>query len=384
MKMKKKMIIVVGLSVLLLNGCAGVESEPDASLRGNSEEIICPEAESQDKPATDKEITKDVVFYNNDYSDYRNGVVISKNHMVFLYDTINDENTLYAMGVSVESTVDGTQGADKAKLVELLSAEGFYLIKDYPSDYYVVIAATREELKRVFEETKSLGNFYLRAVVVESADGKLEESSEQQVTLSVPVIPPEETEYTREVVFSHRVEWNYNDASYLHEPELNGWYDEVNDKDVLYAYAVHAHIIPDEIKARCLSEAGNTNGEVELERYIEAVECFEKEIFLKMGFVIVENHPNDSFVIAGTKEQLDTLFVKNLGEVDGWRFCALQIVRPDMDDILRQTGWTENDTRVYWFREHYEEILPLLGTDADQVVLTVPVILPEETVQTTE
>ena len=96
--MKKKMIIVVGLSVLLLNGCAGVESEPDASLRGNSEEIICPEAESQDKPATDKEITKDVVFYNNDYSDYRNGVVISKNHMVFLYDTINDENTLYAMG----------------------------------------------------------------------------------------------------------------------------------------------------------------------------------------------------------------------------------------------------------------------------------------------
>jgi hypothetical protein len=89
-------------------------------------------------------------------------------------------------------------------------------------------------------------------------------------------------------------------------------------------------------------------------------------------------------VIAGTMADLRRVFTEQNGEIDGWRFCAVSVHRPDMDNILRQTGWTEEMDKETWFDTHYEEILPLLGTDADQVVLTVPVILPEETVQTTE
>lgn len=162
--------------------------------------------------------------------------------------------------------------------------------------------------------------------------------------------------YTKNIVFlNYQYVPGMNEEKF-HEDELHTKYVVEEDDSTLYAFCVEATKVPNGAESDIVG----------------------KEVLLKEGFVIVENHPEWPLVIAGTISDLRRVFTERNGEIDGWRFCAVSVHRPDMCDILRQTGWTEEYDRETWFNKHYEEIVPLLGTDEEQIMLTVPVTAAEE------
>ena len=157
--------------------------------------VIMPE-ESTEKITEEQneEITKEVVFYNKEYDKYRVGVLIKRNHMISLYEEELDSNKLYAFEISVECNRNGNMDYSEyysSILKTLLQKEGLLIVKDYPSDN-IVVAGTMEELKHIFEETDHLDGWCLRAEVAVRPDKEPTEGEETQVTLTVPVIMPEE------------------------------------------------------------------------------------------------------------------------------------------------------------------------------------------------
>ena len=114
--------------------------------------------------------------------------------MVSLYQEDSDASKLYAFEVSIEYYKNGDFDYSEdysSTIVSLLHKEGLLIIKDYPDDS-IVVAGTMEEIKRVFEETDNLDGWCLRAVVAVRLDREPVEGEESQVTLTVPVIMPEE------------------------------------------------------------------------------------------------------------------------------------------------------------------------------------------------
>ena len=195
--MKSKLfIIVLFLSMMLLVGCRSNEAGEDVD-SGNSalsEETSENTMTSESEIASKEDITREVVFYNKKYSDYLVGVVIQQNHMVSLYQEDSDASKLYAFEVSIEYYKNGDFDYSEdysSTIVSLLHKEGLLIIKDYPDDS-IVVAGTMEEIKRVFEETDNLDGWCLRAVVAVRLDREPVEGEESQVTLTVPVIMPEE------------------------------------------------------------------------------------------------------------------------------------------------------------------------------------------------
>lgn len=53
-------------------------------------------------------------------------------------------------------------------------------------------------------------------------------------------------------------------------------------------------------------------------------------------------------------------------------------MRPDIKEIMKEAGWDGIEDDYSWYSKSVDIITPLLGTDADQATLTVPVILPDE------
>ena len=194
-KVEKVLLLVAMLS--LLTGCSGsAVSDTEFDNLGVSEvNIGISESTENNAEEQNKEITKEVVFYNKEYDKYRVGVLIKRNHMISLYEEELDSNKLYAFEISVECNRNGNMdySEDYSSILKtLLQKEGLLIVKDYPSDN-IVVAGTMEELKHIFEETDHLDGWCLRAEVAVRPDKEPTEGEETQVTLTVPVIMPEET-----------------------------------------------------------------------------------------------------------------------------------------------------------------------------------------------
>ena len=83
---------------------------------------------------------------------------------------------------------------------------------------------------------------------------------------------------------------------------------------------------------------------------------------------------SQGYIVVGTMDDLRRVFEER-ETTEGWRIRAKSAVRPDMDEILEQAGWTPDMVmkidRMEWFEKNYDSIKELLGTDAKDVVLTV-------------
>lgn len=108
-------------------------------------------------------------------------------------------------------------------------------------------------------------------------------------------------------------------------------------------------------------------------RYWQYTKLKLEKIFHDEGLFLLDN---DSFgyIVVGTMSDLKRVFQER-ENTGGWYIRAKSAVRPDMDEILEQSGWTPDMAlrinRMDWFEKNYDSIKELLGTDAKYVVLKV-------------
>lgn len=189
MKKIKSVILLISLMCLLV-GCNGatqdvVDTGTNSESETSSEIITNTEADSSTQ--NEEVIMREVVFVNDylillDWSDL---VHIIHNEYRPFYKWEEDPDTLYAFKIRIDnwdfSELPEYPGQEEGETDEeyiqrctlqrkrivrdLLQREGFILTVE-ESYEMIVVAATREQMERVFGEMKSLGNYYLRATGV--------------------------------------------------------------------------------------------------------------------------------------------------------------------------------------------------------------------------
>lgn len=192
--MKKKLFLLLFVFVLSVTGCGNsVGNQSDTSENGadntSSESMSNPEESSADP---EESVTREVVFANNylillDLTDLGQ---ITHNEYRPYYEWLEDSNTLYAYKIRINNwdfnEIPDYPGMEEGETDEeyiercilqrkrivrdLLQKEGFTLVVDESANGDIVVAATKEQMDRIFVEMKSLGNYYLRATAVMRPD----------------------------------------------------------------------------------------------------------------------------------------------------------------------------------------------------------------------
>ena len=183
-------------------------------------------------------------------------------------------------------------------------------------------------------------------------------SSQNNNTENLIVEETDTPDEVRNVVFRNSVISIDMDASCTHRNELHSVYEMELKDNVLYAFEV-------------VSVYSDDKGYLE-ECSIENI----KKVLLDAGFVIIKTPSEKSLVFAGTIEQLEFYF-KDGRALNGWHMCVMSSIRPDMEEILAKTGWKEGNDKEEWFTKNFEDLVSLLGTSEQQVIISVPVILSE-------
>jgi hypothetical protein len=108
-------------------------------------------------------------------------------------------------------------------------------------------------------------------------------------------------------------------------------------------------------------------------RYWDYTSAILETTFHEEGLYLLKDE-SQGYVVVGTMDDLRRVFEER-ETTEGWHIRASSAVRPDMDEILEQAGWTPDMVmkidRMEWFEKNYDSIKDLLGTDARDVVLTV-------------
>ena len=127
-------------------------------------------------------------------------------------------------------------------------------------------------------------------------------------------------------------------------------FDEEINPDALYAYKI----------------SGVIGGDME-----ELGELLKEE-----GFLWVQDYPCDEWVIAGTMEAFERVFLRD-EKYKGYYLGADAVTRPDMEDVLKASCegkiYMETMFSEIWFDKNFEKLIPYLGTDKNRVSVTVTV-----------
>ena len=215
------------------------------------------------------------------------------------------------------------------------------------------------------------------------------ESQAKEETTSQTDTENELTE-TRDVVFLNKVYSRLINAATLSHNEMYSLYETETDSNTLYAFEVKVSCYRNEAGAIMYPDdypiqAENEEREAYLSRCGEYEDKAIKELLRQEGFIFIDDYPSKGIVIAGTLNQVERVF-KDMENLNGWYIGASSALRPDMDDILKEAGWrndlTTSISKTDWFEKNMDILKQLLGTDANQVTLTVPVIVPDNTTET--
>ena len=181
---------------------------------------------------------------------------------------------------------------------------------------------------------------------------KTESESQGQSELETSTDMTEEDTELREVVFLNYVVDQDRNDQVICSNELISHYQVEDDADTLYAFCV--------IDSRPINDVYPEDYSVQ-------------ETLKKAGFVILSDYPGNRIAFAGTMDKFEYYF-KETCSLDGWYFCVMSAVRPDMEEIMVKAGWNDYKDRVEWFNNHFDELIPLLGTEEKQVTMEVPVV----------
>lgn len=205
-------------------------------------------------------------------------------------------------------------------------------------------------------------------------DEKLENGSQEQSDLESSTDMTEEAAELRAVVFRNRVDEIDLVDEERFENELHSTYQVEDDADILYAFEVCESDRFDETYPEDYPVQGEDEDDESFdERRAKYCRKMIVEALKKEGFVILSASSGERLVFAGTMDKLRYHFTET-SNLDGWRLCVVSAIRPDMDEILAKTGWNRTLDREIWFKKHIDTIMPLLGTEEEQITLEVPVI----------
>ncbi|MBQ8626338.1 MAG: hypothetical protein IJ419_09295 [Agathobacter sp.] len=182
----------------------------------------------------------------------------------------------------------------------------------------------------------------------------------------------------KEVVFVNKYcLLDYSDLVSIQHNEYRPFYEWEEDADTLYAFQIRVDNwdfseIPD-YPAR---EEGETDEEY-IQRCYTQRGSIVKALLQKEGFIFVVQETSGNMVVAATREQMERVFVE-MESLGSYYLRATAVIRPDMEKIMVLAGWDGLKDADMWYEKNEELLKPLLGTDAAQVTLKVPVILPDE------
>ena len=177
----------------------------------------------------------------------------------------------------------------------------------------------------------------------------------------------------KDVVFINRV---YNERprepATIGRNEYYSLYEISENEDTLYAFRIYVDhywyngsFIPD----NTVMEEGESRNDI------------IKELLQREGFIFIDESV-EKMTVAATMDQMNRVFGE-MEHLENWYLRAENAVRPDMDEILEQARWSDSliiDIET-WFDNNMETLVPLLGTDAAQITMAVPVIMPDEEIK---
>ena len=207
------------------------------------------------------------------------------------------------------------------------------------------------------------------------------EESETETTSQTDV--ENELTETRDVVFLNYDVKSWGLDAVISQEMLLNLYEFTEDENTLYAFRLEPvcsssnHEYCEDYPIQGATEDDKTYAERKKEYFFN----LHKELLLAEGLFIVDNCSDKYLVVAGTKSVLERVFNEMNGRVGKYcDFNAFSVTRPDSFDVLEETGYTQEEIDEYF--EKTPKKTPFLGTDANQVTLTVPVIVPDEVPET--
>jgi hypothetical protein len=177
----------------------------------------------------------------------------------------------------------------------------------------------------------------------------------------------------------------YNDirTELMLSNEYDYEYDELENADTLYAFTVsligygkkNDDTKPTDYPVRGQDE---TSDEYD-NRCIAYKRNKLQEIMKSEGILIVRDYSGNDIgqldcVIACTMNDLVRVFNDEDGEINKWHYYVNYTVRPDMEQILRDAGWSEKITfsSYDWYKHNKEKVQEKIGVEI-QCVMSVEV-----------
>lgn len=180
----------------------------------------------------------------------------------------------------------------------------------------------------------------------------------------------------KEVVFLNKIYFNFRECVTIPRNEYTPYYEWESDPDTLYAfYVIIDHYQLNESPNYPSREEGETDEEYSARCGGYRVRAV-KELLQKEGFIFVKQETPGFLMVAATREQIEHVF-SEMENLEKWYIRAQAVERPDMNELLIQAGWDEKKDLEIWLKKNMDTFVQYLGTDANQITVTVPVILPE-------